>query len=89
MDPAGTPSGIGLTGDMTKRPASPSPVNASDGTANGSAFDDGPASKKLKTEESDQASSTERRKGIAPIKAEYVIVTLCSIEGKRLADCLL
>ncbi|RVD86609.1 uncharacterized protein DFL_004877 [Arthrobotrys flagrans] len=73
MDPAETPSGTGPTGDMTKRPASPSPVNVSDRTANRPAFDDGPASKKLKTKESDQASSTERYKGIAPIKAEYLL----------------
>ncbi|KAK6526750.1 tRNA-dihydrouridine synthase 3 [Arthrobotrys megalospora] len=73
MDSAETPSGTGPTGDMTKRPASPPPANAPGSTTNGSAFDDGPASKKLKTEEPDQSSSVERRKGIAPIKAEYLL----------------
>ncbi|KAK6348836.1 tRNA-dihydrouridine synthase 3 [Orbilia blumenaviensis] len=73
MDLTETPSGTGLTGDATKRPASPSLADASNSAANGPSFDDGPASKKLKTEESDQLNSTERRKGIAPIKAEYLL----------------
>ncbi|KAJ6262036.1 hypothetical protein Dda_2838 [Drechslerella dactyloides] len=75
MDPTAAPPASGGSAEepSTKRPASPAVDQPSKGapatssTANGSMSDEGPAPKKIRTEQD------ERRKGIAPIKAEYLI----------------
>ncbi|KAF3903014.1 hypothetical protein ABW20_dc0109535 [Dactylellina cionopaga] len=72
MDPTATPSSNEAIAELTKRPASPAATDDTKRTSNGPTLEDGPASKKIKTED-DSSKSTERRKGIAPIKAEYLI----------------
>ncbi|KAF3904147.1 hypothetical protein AA313_de0204948 [Arthrobotrys entomopaga] len=67
MDSTDTPTSNGASGEVTKRPVSPPALD----NANGD-FDNGPASKKLKTDD-ETSKSNERRKGIAPIKAEFLI----------------
>ncbi|KAK6350278.1 tRNA-dihydrouridine synthase 3 [Orbilia brochopaga] len=71
MDPTVAPPGDGPAEEAsTKRAASPAARDdaATSSAANGSTmFDEGPAPKKMRTEQD------ERRKGVAPIKAEYLI----------------
>ncbi|EPS38073.1 hypothetical protein H072_8190 [Dactylellina haptotyla CBS 200.50] len=72
MDPTDTPASNGTNTEPIKRPAPPTAVETAHDPSNDSTLDDGPVSKKLKTDD-DASKSTERRKGVAPIKAEFLL----------------
>ncbi|KAF3938053.1 hypothetical protein ABW19_dt0202294 [Dactylella cylindrospora] len=75
MESTATPSGSGVPEESTKRPAPSGLSDGNNGSSNDSmTFNDGPAPKKARIGDDDDASKTaERRRGIAPIKTEYLI----------------